>query len=93
MTKSQVPINKKIPNSNLQLTQKLEQLRAELARLEGVEMEKITEKRILADMGDDYRENEGAKLVQEDHEFLHIRVFRLKKEIIEVKKNLFKLRS
>ena len=44
-------------------------------------------------MDDDFRENEGAKLVMEDHEFLHLRVFRLKKEILELKKALFKLKK
>ncbi len=71
------------------LVKKLADLRERLGKLEGEEMEKITQKRILADMGDDFRENEGAKLVMEDHEMLHMRIYRLKKEIVEIKKKLF----
>ncbi|OGD09547.1 hypothetical protein A2397_03965 [Candidatus Amesbacteria bacterium RIFOXYB1_FULL_44_23] len=76
-----------------QIEEKLEKLRALLQKLETEGMENIRQKRILADMDDDFRENEGAKLVMEDHEFLHLRVFRLKKEILELKKALFKLRK
>lgn len=76
-----------------ELEKKLADLRAILLKLEGEEMEKITRKRILADMGDDFRENEGAKLVMEDHEMLHMRIYRLKKEIIEVKKRYFQVKA
>jgi len=76
-----------------QIEEKLEKLRALLQKLETEGMENIRQKRILADMDDDFRENEGAKLVMEDHEFLHLRVFRLKKEILELKKALFKLKK
>jgi hypothetical protein len=76
-----------------QLEEKLADLRQRLYHLETVEAEKIRNKRILADMGDDFRENEGAKLVMEDHEFLHMRVLNLKKEIIEVKKKMLALRT
>ena len=44
-------------------------------------------------MGDDYRENEGAKLVMEDHNMLHLRTFNLKKEILNIKKQLIGLRT
>lgn len=75
------------------LEQKLKDLRSRLLKLETVETEKIRQKRILADMGDDFRENEGAKLVMEDHEFLHMRVIALKREILAVKKQLIELRK
>lgn len=74
-----------------QLQEKLERLRGQLHKLETEGVEKIRQKRILADMDDDFRENEGAKLVMEDHEFLHLRVFRLKKEILELKKQILRL--
>ena len=50
-----------------QLEEKLRYLRAELHQLETAGAEEIRIKRILADMGDDYRENEGAKLVMDQH--------------------------
>ncbi len=75
------------------MEKKLADLRARLAMLEEGEAEKIRQKRILADMGDDFRENEGAKLVMEDHEFLHMRVAGLKREILVIKKRLIALRS
>ncbi len=74
------------------LSEKLALLRSRLHVLETVEMEKIRQKRILADMDDDFRENEGAKMVMEDHEHLHMRISNLKREILEVKKRLFKLK-
>lgn len=69
-----------------ELEQKLADLRQRLKKLETVEAEKIRQKRILADMGDDFRENEGAKMVMEDHQFLHLRVTNLKKEIYNLKR-------
>ena len=79
--------------NKLQLEEKLAHLRQQLRRLETVEVEKIRVKRTLADMGDDFRENEGAKMVMEDHEFLHLRVMNLKKEILAVKKQLLRLKG
>jgi hypothetical protein len=76
-----------------ELQMKLDALRKQLVLLETTEVEKIRLKRIAADMGDDYRENEGAKLVMEDHNMLHMRTFNLKKEILEVKKRLIKLKN
>jgi len=70
------------------LENKLRKLRVQLQRLETEEAEKIRRKRMLADMGDDFRENEGAKMVMEDHNLLHMRIFKLKKEIYEIKKAL-----
>ena len=77
----------------IKLEEKLKLLREELNKLETDEMEKILVKRLRNDMGDDYRENEGAKLVMEDHNFLYLRIFNLKKEIIDVKRKLIMLRS
>lgn len=68
------------------LQDKLDALRKQLHILETEGMEKIKQKRILADMGDDFRENEGAKLVMEDHNMLHLQIFSLKKEIFMTKK-------
>jgi len=76
-----------------QLEEKLQKLREQLVRLETEGVEKIRQKRILADMGDDFRENEGAKLVMEDHEFLHMRISDLRREIGETKKRIIKLRN
>jgi hypothetical protein len=77
----------------IKLEEKLSQLREKLEYLETVEMEKILEKRIRNDMGDDFRENEGAKLTMEDHNLLDLRRYRLKQEILETKKRLIALRS
>lgn len=76
-----------------QLEEKLQKLRDQLHQLETEEVEKIRLKRIAADMGDDYRENEGAKLVMEDHNMLHLRTFNLKKEILEIKKKIIRLKN
>ena len=70
------------------LEEKLAKLRADLHLLETVEMDKITEKRILADMDDDYRENEGAKLVMDQHNLWFVRKLELKKEILLLKKKI-----
>lgn len=72
---------------------KLAELRMRLAKMEGEEMEKITTSRIEVGMGDDYRENEAAKVVMEDHEFLHLRISHLKREIVDVKRHLIALRT
>lgn len=72
------------------LEEKLGKLREELRRLETVEAEEIRVKRILADMGDDFRENEGAKLVMEQHQLLHLRIGRLKQEIANLKREIIR---
>jgi hypothetical protein len=82
MTNDQIPTSK--------LKEKLQFLRGQLKKLETVEAEKIRQKRIMADMGDDFRENEGAKMVMDDHNLLHLRIFNIKKEIYEIKKMLLK---
>lgn len=74
------------------LYSKLQDLRQQLEKLEIDETEKIRVKRIGADMGDDFRENEGAKLVMEDHNLLHLRIFKLKEEIYLTKKQIARLR-
>jgi hypothetical protein len=76
-----------------QLQEKLESLRSQLLKLETEGVEKIRQKRILADMDDDFRENEGAKLVMDDHNMLHLRIFRLKKEILETKKAILAIKK
>jgi len=78
-------------NEITKLQDKLAQLREKLLVLETVETEKMREKRLRNDMGDDYRENEGAKMVMEDHQLLHMRISNLKKEIGEIKKRLILL--
>jgi hypothetical protein len=75
------------------LEEKLADLRGQLKKLETEGAEKIRQKRILADMGDDFRENEGAKLVMEDHNFLHLRRYQLKVEILELKKKIIALKG
>ncbi len=77
----------------VELEKKLDALRLRLKHLEEVEAEKIRVKRIAADMDDDYRENEGAKLVMEDHNLWFMRKIGLMKEILDVKKTIFKLKN
>jgi len=75
------------------LEEQLKNLREQLHKLETVEAEKIRLKRILADMGDDFRENEGAKMVMEDHQFLHLRTANLRREMLEIKKKIIATRK
>ena len=75
------------------LREKLMVLREKLRLLETVETEKIRLKRIGADMGDDFRENEGAKMVMEDHEMLYMRIVKLKREIWALKKQILNNKS
>ncbi len=70
------------------LKEKLEKLKKDLIQLETVEAEKIRLKRIEADMEDDYRENEYAKMVMGDHDLLWVRKLELKREIVKLKKML-----
>lgn len=76
-----------------ELENKLADLRSQLHYLETTWSEVIRERRVLADMGDDYRENEGAKLVMEQHDILWIRKLNLKKEILEIKKEIIRLKA
>lgn len=78
--------NNQIPTSNL--LEKLQNLRNQLNKLETVEAEKIRQSRLAVGMGDDFRENEAAKVVMDDHNLLHLRILNLKKEILEIKKRL-----
>ena len=71
-----------------ELEEKLKKLRSQLHELEVVEAERIREKRIAADFGDDYRENEGAKLVASDQHVWYVRKLNLLKEIEELKKKI-----
>lgn len=72
---------------------RLGELWAELHRLQTEGVEEIRVKRELADMGDDYRENEGAKLVMEQESLLHQRMGRLRWEIGEVKREIIRLKN
>jgi hypothetical protein len=75
-----------------QLQEKLAQLRRQVEEMETTGAQAITDKRIGADMGDDFRENEGAKLVMEQHDMWYIRKVALKKEIARLKLEIVKLR-
>lgn len=70
------------------LEEKLRRLRDQLNELEVVEAEKIRIKRMEADFGDDYRENEGAKLVASDQHVWYVRKLSLLKEIEDLKKKI-----
>lgn len=76
-----------------QLEEKLQKLRGQLHYLEVVEAEKIREKRVAADFGDDYRENEGAKLVASDQHVWYARKLSLLREIEMLKKNIIATRN
>lgn len=80
-------------NQLSQLEEKLAKLRQEVERMETTGMDTITNRRVLADMGDDPRENEGAKLVMEQHDMWYIRKVALKKEIHSLKLQIVKLRK
>ncbi len=75
------------------LQKKLEELQSRLRRMEEEEMPEITKRRIAADMGDDYRENEGAKMVMEQHDIWYIRKVNLKKEMANLKTSIFKAKT
>jgi len=85
MTNYQLPITK--------LEEKLQALQSQLFKLESEGMEDITRKRIEADMGDDFRENEGAKLVMDDHNMHNVRRWQLKREILELKKRIIRMKN
>ncbi len=76
-----------------QLEQKLAQLRQQVHEMETSGAQAIADKRVGADMGDDFRENEGAKLVMEQHDMWYIRKVGLKKQISEIKLEIIKLKS
>ncbi len=67
---------------------KLTALRAKLRQMENEDIDKITQRRIDADMGDDYKENEGAKHVMEQHDIWYIRRVAIKKEIASLKRQM-----
>lgn len=76
-----------------QLEEKLASLRQKLYWLETAGEQEITQRRVAADMGDDYRENEGAKHVMEQHDIWYIRKVALKKEIAQLKKEIAYLKQ
>lgn len=75
-----------------QLEEKLKKLRQQVLDMETTGADAITDKRVGADMGDDFRENEGAKLVMEQHDMWYIRKVALKKQIAEIKLQIIKLK-
>jgi hypothetical protein len=76
----------------IQLEEKLKRLRDELHKLETVEVEKMRIKRIYADMGDDWRENEAAKLAEQEHDVLYRRIVDTKRRIVETKKLMWAIK-
>lgn len=68
-----------------QLEEKLARLRQQVLEMETTGADAITDKRVGADAGDDFRENEGAKLIMEQHDMWYIRKVALKKQIAEIK--------
>jgi hypothetical protein len=73
-----------------QLEEKLKYLQQKLKENESF-MEIITQRRIDADMGDDYRENEPAKLVMERYDVWWVQRNDLIAEIAKIKKLIFSL--
>ncbi len=72
---------------------KLTALRAKLRQMENEDIDKITQRRIDADMGDDYKENEGAKHVMEQHDIWYIRKVALQNEIAQLKTQIVVLKQ
>lgn len=72
---------------------RLVELQQKLHHMETVEMARITEVRIESDMGDDFRENEAAKLAMEMHDIWYTRRIHLKREILRLKKLVFAMRT
>lgn len=75
------------------MQKKLDELQQKLHYMETVEMSRITELRIESDMGDDFRENEAAKLAMELHDIWYTRRIHLKREILHLKKLLVASRT
>ncbi len=71
-----------------QTREKLADLQKKLQDLEEVEWGRIKQLIINSDMGDDYRENEAAKLATEEQKIWLSRKYHLKMEINELKKSL-----
>lgn len=76
-----------------QLEVKLAKLRHKLALMENEDLSTITRRRVASDMGDDYRENEGAKMVMEQHDIWYIRKVALKKEMAKIKLHIVRLKT
>lgn len=74
-----------------ELKNKLLELQRKLLHLEEVEGERIKQLLLDSDMGDDYRENEAAKLATAEQELWRMRKYYLKVEIIEIKKKLHRV--
>jgi hypothetical protein len=72
---------------------RLSKLRQQVQEMETSGAQAITDKRVGADMGDDFRENEGAKLVMEQHDMWYIRKVDLKRQITQLKLQIIKLKK
>lgn len=74
------------------LENKLTELLAQLKKLEEYESV-ITARRIEADMGDDYRENELAKDINNQHDIWYIRKVGIRKEIGSLRKLIIQVKT
>ncbi len=72
------------------LEQKLASLKEQFEKNEAM-MHVITQRRIDADMGDDFRENEPAKLIMERHDVWWAQRCSLISEMAAIKKQIVKL--
>lgn len=79
-------------NSKSELEAKLAKLQELFTKNEAM-MHTITQRRVDADMGDDYRENEPAKLAMERHDVWWVQRNDLVREIAALKKQLIKLKK
>ena len=75
------------------LEEKLAFLREKLHALETKGREKMKEQIIRNDLHDDLRENEGAKMTMLDADILQIRILDLKRQILETKKLIIKIKQ
>jgi hypothetical protein len=78
--------------TKIQLEEKLKYLQQKFKENEAF-MEVITQRRVDADMGDDYRENEPAKLVMERHDVWWVQRNDLIQEIANIKKQILKIKN
>lgn len=79
-------------NSKSELEAKLAKLQELFTKNEAM-MHTITQRRVDADMGDDYRENEPAKLAMERHDVWWVQRNDLVREITNLKRQIIKLKK
>lgn len=72
---------------------RLDSLIKKLKHLETAGVEEMRLKREMADMGDDYRENEGAKLVMEQEMLMYSQMGVLRWEIGQLRKKIIILKK